>query len=349
MNTQELIAKSRQAEPFSHAELVRLLEVDPASAEGYTILAEGRRISEEVTGGRAEVHGQFALDLAPCDCNCLWCSFAQKNGVFTQEWRIPPEDAVRMALDFERAGASAVLMMTTAFYPFERLIEMCREVRRHLKPQTVLIANTSDKTPRQAARMKEAGFDGAYHARRFREGIDSRIDPVCRLGSMRAIQEAGLWLGTCVEPIGPEHTPDEIAELILFTASLRPVFSGAARRIPVPGTEMARRGVISELRMAQCVAVTRMAMPRETRGNCTHEPCTLGALAGASLFWAEVGANPRDDREKTEEGRGKSVEDCGVLFREAGWSLLDGASKHFTLSPTPASGSFEMFRSPVPG
>lgn len=343
MTIRDLIAKSRQEEPLTHADLVQLLEVPPVSPDGLAILAEGRRISDQVTGGRAEVHGQFALDLAPCNCNCMWCSFARVNGVFTEKWRIGTEEAVQFARNFEAAGANAVLMMTTVHYPFGRLLEVAQEVRRALDPQTVLIVNTGDRTPQQALQMKDAGIDGAYHARRLREGIENEIDPADRLATMRALRDVGLWLGTCVEPIGPEHSADEIAELILFTASLRPAFSGAARRIPVPGTEMASRGIISELRMTQCVAITRMAMPRETRGNCTHEPCALGALGGASLFWAEVGANPRDDHEKTEEGRGRSVADCRHLFEEADCEVLAGSSEHFRQAPPPAPGTDTMF------
>ena len=87
--------------------------------------------------------------------------------------------------------------------------------------------------------------------------------------------------------------------------------------------------------MAQIVAVTRVAMPRATLGNCTHEPCTLGALAGATLFWAEVGANPRDDQENTEENRGKDLDVCREFYREAGWDVFEGPSRHFLQAPDP--------------
>jgi biotin synthase len=133
--------------------------------------------------------------------------------------------------------------------------------------------------------------------------------------------------------VGPEHTNDELADMILLTASINPAFSGSARRIPVPDTPMAQLGTISELRMAQIVAVTRIAMPRGTRGNCTHEPCTLGAIAGATLFWAEVGANPRDDQEKTEQHRGKDVAKCREIYWEAACEILDGRSRHFADAP----------------
>ena len=117
-----------------------------------------------------------------------------------------------------------------------------------------------------------------------------------------------------------------------FNYSLRgfnPAFSGAARRIPIPGTAIAKRGVINEWRMAQIVAVTRLGMPRSVMGNCTHEPCTVGAIAGANLFWAEVGANPRDIEEKTEEGRGETVHSCQSIFHESNWDVWTGPSRYY--------------------
>ncbi len=222
-----------------------------------------------------------------------------------------------------------MFMMSTAGYPFERFIEVAGEIRRNLNPETTLVANVGDQTLKNAKRLKDAGFAGVYHALRLREGTDSTLSPEKRKESIRNFQEAGLEVGTCVEPVGPEHTNEELAEMIAFTASFDPSFSGAARRIPIPGTAMAKRGVISELRMAQIVAVTRLGMPDSVMGNCTHEPCTLGAIAGANLFWAEVGANPRDIEEKTEEGRGGTVSDCRSIFRESNWDVLDGPSRFY--------------------
>ena len=155
------------------------------------------------------------------------------------------------------------------------------------------------------------------------------LSPEKRKESIRNFQEAGLKVGTCVEPVGPEHANEEIAELICFTASIHPSYSGAARRIAIPNTKIAKRGMINELRMSQIVAITRLAMPRTVMGNCTHEPCTLGALAGANLFWAEVGANPRDVEEHTEKGRGGTVEHCKKLFHESGWKQFEGPSRYY--------------------
>lgn len=292
-------------------------------------MAEANRISRELTENRAEVHAQFALNLAPCARNCLFCSFAEINGIFNQETQITPEEAVSSARQLEAEGANAIFLMTTANYPFGRFLEISKEVKKNLKPQTALIANVGDQSLANAIKIKEAGFIGVYHALRLREGKDTGIPPERRRESIRNFQEAGLKVGTCVEPLGPEHTNEEIAEMILYTGSINPAYSGAARRITINGTELAKKGMISELRMSQIVAITRLSIPRTVLGNCTHEPCTLGAIAGANLFWAEMGANPRDTAKRTETGRGYTIARCHALFYESDCGVLDGPSRFY--------------------
>ncbi|OGP94373.1 MAG: radical SAM protein [Deltaproteobacteria bacterium RBG_16_47_11] len=329
MNIHDLIRKTQDGEHLSHEELVHLLSMAPDCSESYLVMAESNRISKELTGNKAEVHAQLALNLAPCPGNCAFCSFAEKNGIFSKETRLTVEEAVAYSNQFEKDGANAIFAMTTAYYPFGLFLEMSQEIRRSLNPETVLIANVGDQSLANAHKIKEVGYTGVYHALRLREGIDSGLSPEKRKESIRNFQEAGLKVGTCVEPVGPEHTPLELADMICFTASFNPSYSGAARRIPIPGTEIVIRGTISELRMAQIVAITRLGMPRTVLGNCTHEPCTLGGLAGANLFWAEVGANPRDTNEKTEEGRGETVKTCHKLFQECGWDIYEGPSRYY--------------------
>jgi biotin synthase len=329
MDVSDLMRKSQDGEALSRKELIQLLSLPPDSVESYLVMAEANRISKALTGNRAEVHAQLALNVAPCPCNCLFCAFAQKNKVFSAETRLTSEEAVAYAQQFEKDGANAVFVMTTTQYPLGLFLEISREIRKNLDPRTMLIANVGDQSLVDARKIKDAGYSGVYHALRLREGIDTSLSPEMRKKSIHNFQEAGLGVGTCVEPVGPEHTDEELADMILFTASLDPSFSGAARRIPIPGTELAARGSISELRMAEIVASTRLGMPITVLGNCTHEPCTLGGLAGANLFWAEVGANPRDTKEKTEEGRGETVESCHTIFRECGWDVYSGPSRYY--------------------
>ncbi len=329
MRVEELLKKSRSGDVLSRKELVYLLGLAPDAMESYMVMAEANRFSKELSDGRAEIHAQFAVNLAPCPHECLFCSFARVNGIFSESKELSPEQAVECARRFERDGVNAVFMMSTAQFPFERFVEMSREVRAHLKPETTMIANVGDQTLKNAVKLKDAGFSGVYHAVRLREGKDSSLSVDRRKQSIDNFRDADLEVGTCVEPVGPEHTNEELAEMIEYTASFDPAYSGAARRIPIPGTAMAKRGVISELRMAQIVAVTRLGMPRSVMGNCTHEPCSLGAVSGANLFWAEAGANPRDIEEKTEEGRGETVSSCSAIFQECGWDILSGPSRYY--------------------
>ncbi len=329
MHIDEILNKSQAGDVLSRQELIHLLSLRPDCPETYRVLAEANRISHEVSSGKAEVHAQFAVNLGPCNGECLFCSFAKVNGVFSTANELTPEQAVAYARQFECDGANAVFMMTTAQYPFERFLELSKEVRKNLTPETTLIANVGDQSLKNAVKLKEVGFAGVYHALRLREGTDTGLTIDRRKQSIFNFKEAGLEVGTCVEPVGPEHTNEELAEMIEFTASFNPSYSGAARRIPIPGTKIAKRGMISELRMAQIVAVTRLGMPRTVIGNCTHEPCTLGAIAGANLFWAEVGANPRDIKAKTEEGRGETVNSCRSIFQESNWDLWCGPSRYY--------------------
>ena len=332
MYISDILQRANDGVLLSRDELIYLLNLSTDSSETYQIIAEANRISKELTGGKAEIHGQFSLNLAPCNCNCLFCSFARINGVFKEAIELSPEQAVTYAKKFESDGANAVLLMSTAQYPFEKFLEISREVKKNLKAETTLIANIGDQSLKNAIKLKEVGFTGVYHAIRLREGIDTNLKVEDRKRSILNFKEAGLKVGTCVEPVGPEHTNEELADMIEFIASIEISFGGAARRIPIPGTKIAKRGYISEFRLAQIVAITRLGMPRSVIGNCTHEPCTLGAIAGANLFWAEAGANPRDTEEETEKGRGETINHCRTIFQESDWDILSGSSYYYRSS-----------------
>jgi biotin synthase len=293
--------------------------------EGF-IIAAANAINRMISKGKAEVHAQIGLNLSPCPNNCSFCAFAAKNGVFRESQELPIEDVILLALKAEADGANALFFMTTHDYPFRKYIEISKEVRSKLKPETVMIANIGDFGYKEGRQMKEAGYTGIYHAVRMGEGRDTKIDPQVRLNTVRAASEAGLFVGTCVEPIGPEHSIDEIAETILIGREMKPCYSGAMRRISIPGSDLVRYGMISEYRLAFLVAVVRLAMGRAVIGHCTHEPNLLGPVAGANLFWAEVGTNPRDTESETSEGRGMDVKSCMEMLKEADFDILQGPS-----------------------
>lgn len=307
-------------------EIATLFDVPTFSQDSARIVAAGREKAARACGGKAEVHAQVGLNLAPCPGNCLFCSFAACNGVFEMATELPLEEVLRQAQQFEADGANAIFLMATAHYPFEKFVDVGGEVRRHLRDDTVLVANFGDMDVKQATRLRETGFDGVYHALRLGEGRDTNLDPEKRVQTMKNVTEAGLSLGTCVEPVGNEHTTEELVEKTIVTRDAKPCYSGAARRIPVPGSSLEKHGITSEARMAHIIAVVRLALGYEVPGNCTHEPNVIGCAAGANLLWAEAGSNPRDTQEKTEEARGMTVGQCRDVLAEAEWDVLEGPS-----------------------
>ena len=326
---ERIIEKALAGERINEIELTDLLGVSLFSKESALLLWAARAMSNKACNNFAEVHAQVGLDISPCPGNCKFCSFAARNKIFKENCDLPVEEVLTKVKGFETDGANALYLMVTAQYSFEKFLEIGREVKKSLNPETILIANIDDFSIKQALQLKDAGFTGIYHALRLGEGKDSTITPQRRLETFRNAKDAGLVLGTCLEPVGPEHTIEELVEKIIITREAEPVYSGAARRIPIPNTELCQYGRVSEARMAHILAVVRLALGYAIPGNCTHEPNSIGAAAGANLFWAEAGANPRDTEKETEGKRGMTVLECKKVFQEAEWEVLEGPSRFY--------------------
>jgi biotin synthase len=71
---------------------------------------------------------------------------------------------------------------------------------------------------------------------------------------------------------------------------------------------MERYGMITEREMARMVAVSRLVMGNVPRAHCTHEPHAASLMAGANLFFPEVGSKPRDGKDQVKAGRGRSLQ-----------------------------------------
>jgi len=325
-----IIDKSLDDQKLSANEIADLFNIALFSKESALIIAAGRVKSEKASNGFAEVHAQVGLNIAPCQMNCMFCAFAAKNKVFESNIELTVEEVIESTRQFEDDGANAIFTMCTANYEFEKFIEISAEIRQSLRKETILVANVGDLTIEQAKALKNTGFSGVYHAIRLGEGKDTNLKIKDRYDTFRNVKEAGLNLGTCVEPVGNEHSIEELVEKTIITREAQPVYSGSARRIPIPGTEMAKHGITSEARMAHILAAIRLALPLSIPGNCTHEPNTIGAAAGANLLWAESGSNPRDIVKDTEEKRGMTVAECKNILEEAEWKVLQGSSNFYT-------------------
>lgn len=323
----DIIDKGLEGNGLLPEETLKLYSLPETSPEAAMLRWAGQELSMQAAQGKAEVHAQIGLNSTVCPNNCLFCSFAACNGVRTGKYELPKEDVLEYAKLYEEQGANLILMLCTATYSFDKLEDMVGSVREVISPDMPLLVNTEDMGVDKARRLKAAGAQGAYHAVRMREGVDTGLAVEKRMATFEALKQAGLKISTCVEPIGPEHTPEELTEATYRAIDLHPMTSGAGKRIGVPGTKIFDRGMITEVRAANYLATYRLATGLDLRLNCSADT-PMTASAGGNLAWAEMGTNPRDVQERTEVGgKGDSIEHCRKIFLAAGWELLEGPSQ----------------------
>lgn len=313
----EILRRGRDGEGLEREQAVTLLSLPLMSREVAALMQTAEELSRAHFGDKAENHFHIGVNVAPCPLNCLFCSLTKKAGIFKESVEFSDDQVLEWARYGEELGADALNIMTTGDFSFERLLEIGRLLRRNVG--VPLVANTRDINHAEGEALLEAGFVGAYHAVRLGEGRSTPLDPRRRIRTIRVLKDVGLkWLN-CVEPVGPEHSAEEIAELMVLAREHGATFSGVMRRVNFPGSPMEPYGMIGEREMARMVGVSRLVMGTVPKAHCTHEPNAISLAAGANLFFPEVGSSPRDGEADTGKGRGSSVERCRAMQREMGW------------------------------
>lgn len=322
-----IVNKALDGGTLTKGEIVSLLSMENLSEEAFAIQQAGRAFTSQLCNGEAEIHAHIGLDAAPCPNDCKFCSFAASAKIFRSHEIIPLEKVIEEALAMEAAGANALYLVTTVHYGQEKFLETAQKVRAALTTDIPLIANVPDFDLDYARELRKIGIAGVYHVVRLGEGVMTRCKVEARLATMQAAKDAGLALGNCIDPIGPEHTPEEIADLIELARNYEVAFSGAMRRNTVPGTMFEKYGNIPYGRLATYGAATALATGTAIPGNCTHEPSQLVAQAGANIMWAERGTSPRDTA--TETVRGLSVDQVRDIYFETDWKVHVGPSMFY--------------------
>lgn len=317
----EVLDRAEQGIPPSKAECVALLDRPAASLEASMLRAVADDVCRRRFGNRGLVLGQIGIQTGACTADCGFCGFARSLN--RSETAMMPFDEILACVDGFTASDElhALFLLTTHAFDMERLAAVVGAVRARIPRQMQLVLNVGDFNLTQARALKQAGADGAYHICRLREGIDTGLSPLARKDTLRAIRDAGLDLYYCCEPIGPEHTSEELVEQLFIGVEAGCVQHAAMRRVPVPGSSMEGRGQISELRLAQVVAVVALASlaSPETQSIAVHEPSLIGLASGANAIWAETGSNPRDAVNAAQARRGRDVEQCKRMLFEAGF------------------------------
>ncbi len=317
-----LCARTMCGDALSRDELLRLLDLDPDSPQCGIMREKARNMARSVCGNTGRVWSAVGIEHRSCSMNCQFCSFGEKWGLVRDAYEWPDEDVVRAARLSVTGGASWFILRTTEHYSLERLCALARTVRARVPGNWWLVANTGELDVERARQLREAGVSGVYHTLRLGEGRTTRIAPEVRLSTMRAVVDAGLRLYHLIEPLGPEHGNEEIVERLIASRACNASMGGVMARVNVNGTPFAGREPVSEARVCQVVAVSRICGGVSTPDVCVVPPNRRALQSGANAVTVEVGAVPRSERiEHSAAWNGFGVREAFELLRSADYDV----------------------------
>ena len=271
-------------------DIVRMLEIDPHS-EGFAYIGSMARELARIRNNKANLGTAFGIDYVPCKASCRYCSLGEKWGLMNDDWHIPLDSIISIIRERLSAGCDRFTLRTTEFYDIDRLAEMGRAIHAAIPGRYFLSVNTGELSREQCDMLFDAGFQSAYHTLHLREGIDTPFPPETRLRTLKAISESKLKLNCGIDPIGSEHTSEEIADLICTLREFRPVTICAMKRVGAKGTPLGEVPDADDVRIVQIAAVLRFAFT----GNVSSVPPNRQAMMwGANGTSIGTGANPRD-------------------------------------------------------
>ncbi|MDR3540937.1 MAG: radical SAM protein [Desulfosporosinus sp.] len=318
MSITNLLLSVQEGKLLDQKDAITLLNVDYDTNDFYRLLSAANYLSRTEYNNKGLVFAQIGINAEPCSINCKFCSMGQNHYSLPVTGRKTIDEIV-LELDLLlSSGINDFFLMTTADYPVDDFMNIARVVKKHLPDNIRFVANIGDFDRSTAKELKEIGFTGVYHINRLREGVDTTIKPETRINTLNAISDAGLELYYCVEPIGPEHTYDELAAEMIRARDYRVDVMAVMRRTPVKGTPLFEKGRISAIELTKIAAVARL-VTRPRRAMNAHEVTQMTLLAGINQLYAECGANPRDTEAQTEKSRGFSVTQAWNMLWEAGY------------------------------
>jgi biotin synthase len=305
---------------FTKADAIRLLSVQNTSNDFYELISFANTLSRRQYENRGYIFAQIGINSSPCPGACKFCSLANSNFTIGTEFEKSLEQVVDETKEIIKEPIDALFLMTTADYDRDKFLEIGKNVKRVLGSPIDLVANVGDFDLTYAERLKAAGFNAVYHICRLREGIDTNLNKEDRISTLEAVKNAGLELYYCVEPIGSEHTYEELVDEMFRAKDLGVNVMAVMRRVNVPGTKFENLVDLSELEIAKISAVARI-VTNPQKSMCVHEPMKMPLLAGCNQLYAEFGINPRDNEVNTEQNRGNNVATIRKMLQDAEWSF----------------------------
>jgi biotin synthase len=297
-NTLELIKRAKESalagKVLDRENIIALLSIDPDSEECKELGQAAREVASVVCKDRAYLWGAIGIDYRACPMNCKYCSLGESWGIVKEEREFTHQEIIDIARKYVAEGVRWIVLRTTQFYSLDKITDLAQKIKKTVPGAYELVANVGELDEKAAKKMADAGLGLVYHTLRLREGIDTKFDPKERLATIEVVKNSPLKLVSLVEPIGREHTNEEIADSLLNIMKYKAIITGAMGRVPVKGTPLGEIPAISEERLAQIVAVSRLTAGFIAPDICVHKASELAISWGANVVVVENGSIPRD-------------------------------------------------------
>lgn len=328
MSNSDLINESKEkalkGEMLDRDTIISLLKIDPDSKDAEMLGEAARTVAIAVTGNCGSVWASVGVDYRKCAMNCDFCAFGRKWGLVREESERNPQEIIEIVRRFVSHGARWVTLRTTEFYGVDKLAQVVRDIRASVPGNYEIVVNTGEFNEEEAVLLADAGAQMVYHTIRLREGINTRFKPEDRIATLASVNSSPLDLAYLVEPVGIEHSNEEIADIFLTAMKYNARLCGVMARVPLPGTPLSDLPQISERRHAQIVAVTRLAAGYHSPDICAHPPSRLAVEWGANVVVVETGAIPREGEDCKTEWHGFGLDTARDYFSNAGYSFYSG-------------------------
>lgn len=302
-------------------EIIDLLSVPVGSDECAYLCRKANEVAHVLTHDTAYLWGAIGLDYAPCPKSCDFCSFGAAWHLIKEPKVFALPEILDQVREYVRCGVHFIVLRTTQYYPLERLCEYVRTIRQEVEGSYELILNVGEFNLEMANRLYESGVSGVYHAIRMREGTNTRFRVEDRLATLAAVKESPLKLIHLVEPLGLEHTSEEIADRFLGAVRYGAYISGVMARIPVAGTPLGNKPQMSDEQVAKVIAVLRLSGGDTVQNICVHPASDMALASGANVVVIETGAIPRDTDLAVTKWKHFDCATAKRLFKSEGYTI----------------------------
>ena len=316
---EKLVKRCESGNLLSPEEAILVLHEDLKGEILDRVLSEADRRTRAYWKNRGRIWSAIGVDSVPCHRNCKFCSHGAAWGVFEEPHELSVDEVLEHVARLAPYKPDWITLRTTQDYGIERLCQLVRQVRKAAPPESEIVVNTGEFGLEEAVELKKAGASVVYHTIRLREGCDTGLTIEERIETLKAMQTAGLKMAALVEPLGPEHTDEEIVEAAFRLKPYDIRLGGMMARVPIPGTPLYELGEVSEDRQIRVIALTRLIYGPEVDAVCVHPPIAGALCAGANTVVVEIGAIPRDQNMSQLVWRGFSPSDALELFGKNGF------------------------------